>query len=96
MKIPMLKAGAFKLEKLVETNQSRVILESKASNQQIYATTGKGQWEVCKDLGKQSASTLIAVKRSEKGPKGQAKNTVATDPDGLTYRSSRMTSVSIL
>ena len=50
------------------------------------AEKGGGQWKICRDLGKNTAAPLVAVKRPGRGPKGEAKGTVATHPkevDGI-------------
>ena len=41
---------------------------------------GKGEWPVCKDIQREVARPMIALKRSKPGPRGQNKGTVTTKP----------------
>ena len=45
-----------------------------------YSEKSGGQWQICKDMGSTFAAPLVAVKRMEVGPQGQAKGTIATSP----------------
>ena len=44
----------------------------------LYRIRGKGQWTLAKNIGGKSLSPLNAVRRKEKGPKGEPKGSIAT------------------
>ena len=64
----------------MKKRKQQALSEHRAAKQKVYADKQKGQWSVCKDMGAKRASPLVAVRRPEKGPKGQRKLSVATQP----------------
>ena len=66
--------------KLYEKNRNKAIDEDNKCKQKIYQAKEKGHWDLAKELGTKGASPMTAVKRPKRGPEGQAKGTVATNP----------------
>lgn len=54
--------------------------EHRKANSQIYKREGKGQRDLHRRLKGETAAPLVAVRRVEKGPRGQQIRTIATTP----------------
>ena len=80
MLIPMLKRTADKYHDEVQKHRKKAAQDMKKTKAKIHEAKNGGQWAMCKDMGGNSTAPLIALKRQEKGPKGQPKGTVATSP----------------
>ena len=90
--IPKMKLQAEKYQKMYMSWRTKAINESKLRKQKLYEAKARGHWDLCKELGtKTRASPIIAVNLQKKGPKGQAKGTVATDPTKSIYHIDRGT-----
>ena len=69
-----------KFHELAGKHKAKAEKAEREAQQRRYADKGGGQWKICRDLGKNTAAPLVAVKRPSCGPKGEAKGTVATAP----------------
>ena len=76
----MLRLHSGKFHKECEKYKAKAILDEKECTKKLFSVNNKGQWSLCKELGAKRANPLIAVERTSKGPKGQPKNSFATDP----------------
>ena len=80
MLVAVLKNAAGKFHEQAGKHKAEAERKEREAQQKRYAEKGGGQWKICKDLGKNVAAPLVAVKRPSMGPKGEAKGTVATAP----------------
>ena len=86
MLIPVLKNVASKFHEKAATHRRKAEQQEEKSNAERYAEKSGGQWNICKDMAGNFAAPLVAVKRIEAGPQGQATGTIATSPkevDGI-------------
>ena len=70
-----------KFHKEYDKLKAKAVMERNVNKQKLFAAKGKGQWDLCKELGAKRTSPLIAVKRPSEGKQKQAKGTVATNPN---------------
>ena len=80
MLVPVLKNAAGKYHEQAGKHKADAEKKEREAQQKRYAEKGGGQWKICRDLGKNVAAPLVAVKSPSMGPKGEAKGTVATAP----------------
>ena len=53
---------------------------SAKAKQKTYEEKGRGPWRLARDMSSNFAAPMTAVRRCERGPNGEAKGTVATQP----------------
>ena len=80
MLIPTLKNAAKKYHDKAATHRAKAEQEEQRKKDKRYAEKSAGQWKLCKDMQNNFAAPLVAVKRDQTGPQGQAKGTIATAP----------------
>ena len=78
--IPMIKRHANKYHQKHDVMKQRAKEEHKKAKEKEYKVKGKGEWKVCKDMQKETAKPMIALKRRKEGPRGQRKGTITTKP----------------
>ena len=80
MLIPVLKRHAIKYHAKHDKYKKKAKEETKKEKQQEYQVKGKGEWKVCKDMQKETATPMIALKRQKIGPRGQKVGSITTKP----------------
>ena len=80
MLVPTLKQAASKYHGKAKTHRDKAVQIEDQRRAERYSEKSGGQWQICKDMGGNLGAPLVAVKRTEAGPKGQAKGTIATSP----------------
>ena len=79
-KISRMKLNAQRFINMFEQHKKKAIAEDERCKAKLFASKNKGQWDLCKELGSKGASPMVAATRPQRGPEGQAKGTVATNP----------------
>jgi hypothetical protein len=80
MAAPGLKRAANKFHDLNVKWKKKAVVENQKARMLMYQAKDKGQWELHKHMKKEAANPLVALRRREKGPRGEAKGTISTSP----------------
>ena len=79
---PTIKLQMQRYHKLHDTWRRKAVGQQEKEDQQLYAMKGKGQWNLMRSMvGKGHVKALTALRRIVKGPRGQPKGSVTTDPE---------------
>ena len=86
METPAIKRAATKYHDENVKQKRKAMMENEKVRTQMYKAKDKGQWELHKQMKEDQSIPLVAVRRKEKGPRGQPAGTIATSPqevDGI-------------
>ena len=80
METPAIRRAANKYDDENAKQRRKAIIENERVRTQMYKAKDKGQWELHKQMKEDQSIPLVAVRRKEKGPRGQPAGTIATSP----------------
>ena len=64
--------------------RQKAVRKQKEVDQKLFEQKGKGHWHFMKSMqNRTNAKALIALRRTTKGPRGQPKGSITTDPEEL-------------
>ena len=78
MVLLMMKKQAATHHEISDAMRRKVAEEHEQVRQKVLEIRGRGQWALCRGMRKGFAAPLVSVKRTEKGPQGKARGTIAT------------------
>ena len=79
---PTIKLQMQRYHKLHDKWRRKAIETKEKTDQKVYAMKGSGQWNLMKSMERKGhVKPLVALRRKTKGPRGQPKGSVTTDPD---------------
>ena len=81
---PTLKLQMQKYHKTYDKWKQKAVTKQNEVDQKLFAQKGKGQWHLMNSMQNGAkANTWIALRRTARGPRGQPKGSITTDPDEL-------------
>ena len=81
---PTLKLQMQRYHKMHDKWKRKAVEKQEYVDRKLYALKGKGQWNLMRSMDNRTkAKALIALRRTARGPRGQPKGSVTTDPDEL-------------
>jgi hypothetical protein len=81
---PTLKLQIQKYHKEHDKWRQKAVRKQKEVDQKLFAQKGKGHWHLMKSMqNRTKAKALIALRRTTRGPRGQPKGSITTDPEEL-------------
>ena len=83
METPAIKRAATKYHDENVKQKRKAMVENEKVRTQMYKAKDKGQWELHKQMKEDQSIQLVAVRRKEKGPRGQPAGTIATSPQDV-------------
>ena len=85
---PTLKLQMQRFYSLYEKWKRKAVERDEKENQKLYASKGKGQWHLMKQMANQGqAKPLIALKRKKRGGRGQPIGSITMDPTEIDFMS---------
>ena len=67
-----------KFHQAYDGHKAKAFKHEEAEKDNIYRIEGKGHWSLAKSVGSKTLPPLTAVKRKQKGPKGEPVGSIAT------------------
>ena len=83
MDIPSVKRLIAKYHEANVSLRRKAVEADQKANEKVFREKGKGQWELYRQLKKEPANPLVAVRRVRRGRRGQSAGTVATSPEEI-------------
>ena len=74
----MLKKAAEQIHQANDGHKAKALKDDEAEKENIYRIKGKGQWSLAKSVGSKTLPPLTAVKRKQKGPKGEPVRSISS------------------